>query len=156
MATLVLLMMRRILSQVMLPAMTMIPMLWVVMPQQIFGTPLCSVSLVLSLSTTFILLLELITGPQTLSNGHGQSQKGMILDWVNSYAHICVLFTAFNSKWETLTPMFLFSRLENWWRKRNWIQTGWQGSQGFIWCCRAGVFGWRDYPMYADQPYPLA
>ena len=98
MATLVLLMMRMILSQVMLPAMTMIPMLWVVMPQQIFGTPLCSVSLVLSLSTTFILLLELITGPQTLSNGHGQSQKGMILDWVNSYAHICVLFTAFNSQ----------------------------------------------------------
>ncbi|CAO2037834.1 unnamed protein product [Urochloa humidicola] len=29
-----------------------------------------------------ILLLELITGPKTLSNGHGQSQKGMILDWV--------------------------------------------------------------------------
>ena len=82
----------------MLRAMTMIPMLWVVMPRQIFGTPLCSVSLVLSLSTTFILLLELITGPQTLSNGHGQSQKGMILDWVNSYAHICVLFTAFNSQ----------------------------------------------------------
>ena len=45
-----------------------------------------------------ILLLELITGPKTLSNGHGQSQKGMILDWVNSYAHICVLFTAFNSQ----------------------------------------------------------
>ncbi|PWZ12784.1 putative LRR receptor-like serine/threonine-protein kinase [Zea mays] len=30
-----------------------------------------------------ILLLELITGPKTLSNGHGQSQKGMILDWTN-------------------------------------------------------------------------
>ncbi|EEC72800.1 hypothetical protein OsI_06491 [Oryza sativa Indica Group] len=29
-----------------------------------------------------ILLLELITGPKTLSNGHAQSQKGMILDWV--------------------------------------------------------------------------
>ncbi|KAM3228113.1 hypothetical protein ACQJBY_059681 [Aegilops geniculata] len=29
-----------------------------------------------------ILLLELITGPKTLSNGHGQSQKGMIIDWV--------------------------------------------------------------------------
>ncbi|CAL5022966.1 unnamed protein product [Urochloa decumbens] len=29
-----------------------------------------------------ILLLELITGPKTLSNGHGQSKKGMILDWV--------------------------------------------------------------------------
>ncbi|TVU33209.1 hypothetical protein EJB05_24999, partial [Eragrostis curvula] len=29
-----------------------------------------------------ILLLELITGPKTLSHGHGQSQKGMILDWV--------------------------------------------------------------------------
>ena len=42
-----------------------------------------------------ILLLELITGPKTLSNGHGQSQKGMILDWVSFCALICVLFTVF-------------------------------------------------------------
>lgn len=31
-----------------------------------------------------ILLLELITGQKTLSNGNGQIQKGMILDWVNA------------------------------------------------------------------------
>jgi hypothetical protein len=35
-----------------------------------------------------ILLLELITRPKTLRNGHGQSQKGMILDWVTFFGSV--------------------------------------------------------------------
>lgn len=61
-----------------------------------------------------ILLLELITGPKTLSNGHAQSHKGMILDWVTPMhiIKLCTIYGISLPSGRDLTPMFL-SRLEN-------------------------------------------
>jgi hypothetical protein len=55
-----------------------------------------------------ILLLELITGPKTLSNGHGQSQKGMILDWVNFehlFTHYLLYFNPTLQRFNTYVPL---------------------------------------------------